>query len=333
MPKLKSLLTDAGHDALELPRQRGVVLPVARRPRCAASTRTTPRSGATRAPNGGFGRFYDPRSRGLHDRDVAAERGYRTGLFGKYLNGYPEQAPVGADVRPARLGHLGRPGRGGSPYHQFNYTLNDTGHLEPHGHAARDYLTDVLDHKVRTFITTSTKPFFAYVGVYNPHAPATPAPRHKNMFKGVKAPRTPSYDEKDLTGKPTEMRRLPPVSSGEQDLGRALPEPPAVAAVRRRHDRRPDRRRCGSPGSSTTPTSSSPPTTASTSASTGCRRARTPAYEEDTRVPFVGPRPGCPRRAHASTSSPATSTSRPTIADLAGAKSPRGSWTAGRCGR
>ena len=53
----------------------------------------------------------------------------------------------------------------------------------------------MLNTKVQHFIAKpSTKPFFAYVGVYNPHAPATPAPRHKKMFEGVKAPRTPSYD-------------------------------------------------------------------------------------------------------------------------------------------
>jgi arylsulfatase A-like enzyme len=167
------------------------------------------------APNGGFGRFH---THGLEDSTLATwlrEGGYRTGLFGKYLNGYPSQAAVKPTYIPPGWDTWEVPAKG-SPYHQFNYTLNDNGKLEPHGNRARDYLTDVLDHKVRNFISTSTKPFFAYVGVYNPHAPATPAPRHKNMFKDAKAPRTPSYNERDLTGKPTEVRRLPPIAKGEE---------------------------------------------------------------------------------------------------------------------
>jgi N-acetylglucosamine-6-sulfatase len=174
------------------------------------------------APNGGFGRFYDY---GLENSTIATwlhGAGYRTGLFGKYLNGYPEQAPVDLTYIPPGWDKWVVPAAG-SPYHQFNYTLNDNGRLEKFGHAPRDYLTDVLNLKVRDFIKApSTNPFFAYVGVYNPHSPATPAPRHKNMFKNAKAPRTPSYDASDLTGKPTEVQRLQPVAPKEEKTWDAL---------------------------------------------------------------------------------------------------------------
>ncbi len=174
------------------------------------------------APNGGFGRFH---GKGLESSTIATwlqSAGYRTGLFGKYLNGYPEQAPVKKTYIPPGWNTWDVPAAG-TPYHQFNYTLNDSGKLERHGHKAKDYLTDVLNLKARKFLSApSPKPFFAYLGVYNPHAPATPAPRHRKMFKGVKAPRTPTYDEKDLTGKPTEVRRLPPVSKAEAATWDAL---------------------------------------------------------------------------------------------------------------
>jgi N-acetylglucosamine-6-sulfatase len=221
MPRLKSLLTDQGTTLSNY----NVSVSW-----CCPSRSTTLRGQyahntqvwSNTAPNGGFGRFYGNK---LENSTIATwlkGAGYRTGLFGKYLNGYPEQAPVGEKYVPPGWNRWVVPAAG-SPYHQFDYTLNDDGRLEKHGHKARDYLTDVLNLKVRDFIKApSAKPFFAYVGVYNPHAPATPAPRHATLFKGVKAPRTPSYDEKDLTGKPTEVRRLPPVAKKEAATWDAL---------------------------------------------------------------------------------------------------------------
>jgi arylsulfatase A-like enzyme len=221
MPRLKSLLTDQGTTLSNY----NVSVSW-----CCPSRSTTLRGQyahnttvwSNTAPNGGFGRFYGKK---LEDSTIATwlkGAGYRTGLFGKYLNGYPEQAPVKQTYVPPGWTTWDVPASG-SPYHQFNYSINDNGKLEHHGHKPKDYLTDVLNLKARKFISApSPKPFFAYIGVYNPHAPATPAPRHAKLFKGVKAPRTPSYDEKDLTGKPTEVRRLPPVSKKEAATWDAL---------------------------------------------------------------------------------------------------------------
>jgi N-acetylglucosamine-6-sulfatase len=221
MPRLKSLLIDQGTSLSNY----NVSVSW-----CCPSRSTTLRGQyahnttvwSNTAPNGGFGRFY---GKGLEDSTIATwlkGAGYRTGLFGKYLNGYPEQAPVKKTYVPPGWTTWDVPASG-SPYHQFNYTINDGGKLESHGSKPKDYLTDVLNLKARTFVSApSPKPFFAYIGVYNPHAPATPAPRHAKLFKGVKAPRTPSYDEQDLTGKPTEVRRLPPVSKKEAATWDAL---------------------------------------------------------------------------------------------------------------
>lgn len=221
MPRLKSLLIDQGTSLTDYN------VSVAW---CCPSRATTLRGQyahntqiwSNLAPNGGFGRFY---SRKLEDSTIGTwlkGAGYRTGLFGKYLNGYPEQAPVKKTYVPPGWTTWDVPAAG-SPYHQYDYTLNKNGRLEHHGHKPKDYLTDVLNLDVRAFVKApSPQPFFAYVGVYNPHAPATPAPRHAKLFKGVKAPRTPSYDEKDLTGKPTEVRRLPPVSKAEEKTWDAL---------------------------------------------------------------------------------------------------------------
>ena len=221
MPQLKSLITDQGTTLSNYHVSVAWCCP-SRASTLRGQYAHNTKVWSNTPPNGGFGLFHD---HGLENSTLGVwlrKAGYRTGLFGKYLNGYPSQAPVGEKYVPPGWDTWNVPSSG-SPYHQYNYTLNVNGKLEQHGDKARDYLTDVLDTKVKHFISKpSPKPFFAYVGVYNPHAPATPAPRHKKMFKGVKAPRTPSYDAKDLTGKPTELRRLQPVTGAESKTWDAL---------------------------------------------------------------------------------------------------------------
>ena len=100
----------------------------------------------------------------------------------------------------------------GNPYSQFNYTLNENGKLVHYGSAPSDYGTDVYTNKTQDFITQSAdahQPFFAYLAVYAPHQPATPAPRDVNLFPGATAPRTPAYNDADVSGKPQFIRNLP----------------------------------------------------------------------------------------------------------------------------
>ena len=131
--------------------------------------------------------------------------GYTTGLFGKYLNGYnettvpPTTPPPGWDRWFAftKLGY-------------YNYDVNDNavnenGEIIHYGTKTTDYSTDVLSSQVQNFIrekAAQSKPFFAYVAPYAPHAPATPAPRDKQTFNQAKAPRLPSFNERDVSDKP-----------------------------------------------------------------------------------------------------------------------------------
>jgi arylsulfatase A-like enzyme len=52
-------------------------------------------------------------------------------------------------------------------------------------------------------------PFFMHLSPLAPHGPATPAPRHKGMFKGLQVPRTESFNEADVSDKPQWVRELP----------------------------------------------------------------------------------------------------------------------------
>ena len=163
--------------------------------------------------NGGFnGGFETAHARGLEQSTVATwlhDAGYRTALIGKYLNGYPNTVSVG--YVPPGWDEWDSASQG-NPYSEFNYTLNENGTQVAYGSAPSDYGTDVYARKAATFITAAAsegRPFFVYLAVYAPHQPATPAPRDANLFPGARAPRTPSWNEADVSDKPQWVRGAP----------------------------------------------------------------------------------------------------------------------------
>ncbi len=173
--------------------------------------------------NGGFETAY---ALGVEKSTVATwlqAAGYRTALFGKYLNGYPNTAP--ATYIPPGWDEWYSAAKGGNPYSEFNYTLNENGKLVKYGSSPADYGTDVYAGKATDFMTRSTKeskPFFTYISLYAPHQPATPAPRHAKLFQGVKAPRTANYNEANVSDKPAFLRNLPVMSAAVQNRVDAL---------------------------------------------------------------------------------------------------------------
>jgi arylsulfatase A-like enzyme len=169
-------------------------------------------------PNGGFEGTY---AKGLESSTIATwlqEAGYRTVLLGKYLNGYPDTAPSVTYIPPGWTEWYSP--NGGSPYSQFNYKLNENGQTVSYGSADSDYLTDVIAAKATDFIRRSVdqhpeQPFFAYVAPYAPHLPATPAPRHAQALPGITAPRTLSFNEADVSDKPSWLRNAPLLTEAE----------------------------------------------------------------------------------------------------------------------
>ncbi len=156
---------------------------------------------------GGFEQFH---ALGNENSTIATwmqAAGYRTALMGKYLNGYPNT--VAPTYIPPGWSEWDSPAVG-NPYNEYNYTLNENGKLVPYGSTPNDYLVDVLSHKGADFIGADpSKPFFLYVAPYVPHQPATPAPRYADAFPGVQAPRTPSFNEADVSDKPAWLRDQP----------------------------------------------------------------------------------------------------------------------------
>jgi arylsulfatase A-like enzyme len=127
--------------------------------------------------------------------------GYRTALIGKYLNGYRWRdrfhVPSGWDRWVAAT----------FPTTYFGARLAIDGHGKVL--SRDDYLTDALARYADGFIRSSAErsgPLFLHFSPLAPHAPATPAPRHRNLFGGLSPYRPPSFNERNVADKPSWIR-------------------------------------------------------------------------------------------------------------------------------
>jgi arylsulfatase A-like enzyme len=170
-------------------------------------------------PDGGFQVFHDEGGERSTVATWLKAAGYRTALMGKYLNGYPSGAPD--DWVPPGFSEWQSP-NGGDPYSEFDYTLNENGFAVSYGHAAGEYMVDVLARKAERFIreTTALTPrpsFFLMLTPYVPHQPATAAPRYAGLFSSERAPRTPAFNEADVSDKPSWLRHRPLLDAAQID--------------------------------------------------------------------------------------------------------------------
>ncbi|HEY3248219.1 MAG TPA: sulfatase [bacterium] len=160
-------------------------------------------------PLGGFETFH---ARGDEASTIATwlrAAGYRTGYFGKYLNGYPRS--VSPTYVPPGWDEWDSPA-GGNPYFNFNYRMNENGSIVAYGSSPEDYLTDVLARKAVAFIHQGSRPFFIHLATYAPHMPATPAPRYRQAPVAATAARSPSFNEPDVSDKPSWLRGVSPLT-------------------------------------------------------------------------------------------------------------------------
>lgn len=130
--------------------------------------------------------------------------GYRTAYLGKYTNGYAAgwtSSPPGWDDW---LGFT-------EPQAYRNFTYNENGRDQRV--AAGEYQTDFLATKALEYLRKTEdrddQPFFMVVMPHAPHNDARPATRHSSMFGSRGAPRTPAFDEPDVSDKPRHIRRIP----------------------------------------------------------------------------------------------------------------------------
>jgi arylsulfatase A-like enzyme len=173
------------------------------------------REGDPMNPTGSISAFADVSTVATWLHDLA---GYRTGLFGKYLNGYRQFSDDYAATHGGL--HYVAPGwdrwyaiyRGGG---QYGITFIDETGVEidtdpgtclnpPPGQdcvtqpLTCPHSTDHLRDKALQFIDESVnlgEPFFLYLSTQSPHGPACPATRHEGTWAALPPHRPPNYDE------------------------------------------------------------------------------------------------------------------------------------------
>lgn len=167
--------------------------------------------------------FDDFRAAGHESSTVATwlqTAGYRTGLIGKYLNRYPaNRGPLDDGYVPPGWDYWFAIFNG--EYNSdsyFSYFANDNKRVQTYGRRAEDYSTDVLAGKAADFVrgnrAAGDKPFFLWIATTAPHADPIPAPRHEGAHADKRAPRTPNFNEDDISDKPRWYRdNLPLLTS------------------------------------------------------------------------------------------------------------------------
>ncbi|NML18767.1 sulfatase family protein [Azohydromonas caseinilytica] len=218
MPKLKLLLTDRGMEFQNSFVSLSVCCPSRASILRGQFAHNTTIFGNV-FPNGGFLKVYQS---GIEASTMATwlkQSGYRTGLVGKYMNQYPDPK-VGPTYVPPGWSLWFVP-NGGDMDLQYNYKINFNGTTQRYGEAAEDHLNDVLLRQAQRFIHEAAadpphQPFFLMLTPTLPHLPAVAPPRYLKLYGNLKAPRTPSFNEPDMSDKPRWMRNLPPVSAWQQ---------------------------------------------------------------------------------------------------------------------
>jgi arylsulfatase A-like enzyme len=172
------------------------------------------------APTGGYNKLDHTNALPVWLRNA----GYYTAHIGKYMNGIGTVNPL--DRPPGWNDYYGlyEP----TTYNYFNYDINNNGVAEHHGTADADYQTDVLGERAVKVINGrkgSLQPFFLYFAPLTPHAGTVagtglrypvPAPRYMGARAGLTQPRTPDYNEANVSDKPMFIRNKPALTTQDQ---------------------------------------------------------------------------------------------------------------------
>jgi N-acetylglucosamine-6-sulfatase len=159
-------------------------------------------------PTGGWQKF---RSHGRERSTIATwldSAGYTTGYMGKYMNGYGAERTT---THVPRGWDRWWGWQGG--YNEFNdsYKINENGKIRTYDrHKLHD--TDYLSRKAEAFVRTrhhEQRPWFLVVATNAPHTPAFAAERHEDLFRKARMPKPPSFNEADVSDKPSWIRSKP----------------------------------------------------------------------------------------------------------------------------
>lgn len=158
-------------------------------------------------PDGGFKKV---QADGIESSTLATwldEAGYTTAIFGKYLNDY--RSGDAAYIAPGWDRWYAK-----TQGYYINWKVSDQGVLSG---LIADYETDVLSQRTVSFIQQGANtPFFIFLNPPAPHGPAIPASRHAGLFTNLPGLRPPSFNEADMSDKPSFMTE-PLLGDGDID--------------------------------------------------------------------------------------------------------------------
>ena len=153
-----------------------------------------------------------------------SESGYSTGFMGKYLNGYAfprnyQYIPPGWDYWF---------GFNVDVQHMYNFSVNENGNTVRY---TEEYKTNYLARKTVDFIKDSEKPFFLLISTVLPHSDGNlpkcklmenrnnvfytvePAPQYIGTLNHLPIPKSPSFNEVDVSDKHPEQREASKIVS------------------------------------------------------------------------------------------------------------------------
>jgi N-acetylglucosamine-6-sulfatase len=158
-----------------------------------------------KSPAGGHDRFLEL---GLGESTLATwlqGAGYKTVFIGKYLNGYSTSVetfvPPGWSEWYAYIGN----------YHSGTYKINHNGDIKRYD-TALTHDTNLFRFLAEREISEAPvdgRPFFMAIWTNAPHGPALYPPQYADEFLETPLPRSPSFNEEDVSDKPRWIRNNP----------------------------------------------------------------------------------------------------------------------------
>ena len=159
-------------------------------------------------PGGGASFF---RAAGLEGQTLATllrEGGYETWFGGKYLNGHEEAGGWKGHVPP-----------GWDHWRAYldEWAVNRDGTVV----GFEGHYTDWLSGRAKRFIEGRrglSAPFFMHVSPWDTHSPLLPPERHRDAYPDARVPRPPSFDEADISDKPSWVGEKDRIRAAEKDV-------------------------------------------------------------------------------------------------------------------
>lgn len=141
--------------------------------------------------------------------------GYRTAWIGKFLQGYESGVPDPLVAAPGIDDWFAT-----FEPRYYDYDVAENGESVHYGNRSRDYYTNVITREAADLVERQAKrkrPLFMTINNLAPHHGGgdagrctdvvPPAPRDEKAYANAAVPRTPSFDEKDVSDKPPSVQR------------------------------------------------------------------------------------------------------------------------------